>query len=57
MVKNKILSTIFFNRKNIKLHGRLVGNFNDLEIIAYVLVKERIYCLILEKSWFCSEKV
>ena len=42
------ISKSFSVRRNKIAHGIYVGNFEDIDIISYTLVKMCIYCLILE---------
>lgn len=56
-VKNTVLSKSFANRRNKISHGKSTGNFNDLEIISYILLRICIYCITLERCKFSFDEI
>lgn len=47
----------FSKRRNKISHGESTGNFNDREIISYILLRMCIYCLTLERCKFSFEDI
>ena len=56
-IKNTNLAKSFVERRNKISHGKSTGNFNDLEVISYILLKMCIYCLTLERCKFSFEEI
>ena len=56
-IKNSILAQNFSKRRNKIAHGESTGNFNDLEIISYILIRMCIYCLTLERCKFSFDDI
>ena len=53
----ELLSKSFAKRRNEIAHGEFTGNFEDIDIISYTLVKISIYCLILERCSVPIEQI
>lgn len=51
------LSKAFVKRRNKIAHGEFTGNFEDIDIISYILLQICIYCLILERSSVSLESI
>ena len=56
-IKNTILAKSFSERRNKISHGKSTGNFNELEIISYILLRMCIYCLTLERCKFSFDEI
>lgn len=55
--KNTVLAKVFSNRRNKISHGELTRDFNDLEIISYILLRICIYCITLERCNFTYNEI
>lgn len=56
-IKNTILAKSFSDRRNKISHGKSTGNFNEPEIISYILLRMCIYCLTLERCNFSFDEI
>lgn len=53
----EVLSKSFIKRRNKIAHGEFTGDFEDIDMISYTLVKMSVYCLILERCSVPIEQI
>lgn len=54
---NNDISLAFQEKRNMLVHTSINNDFNNIEVVGYVIVKMLVHCLVLQRANFNKESI